>query len=78
MYDTDGHGTAVAGLVGADRIGVARAAKIFNVKVLGAGGYTSRLDLYTTAFHDIIKAHLRDCELTNDADMSFRGSIMVL
>lgn len=83
MYDTNNHGTLVAGLVGADHVGVARAANIINVKVLsksdsGSGNSAEFEFAYMLlAWHDVIMAHKRKCQVSNGEDMSFRGSIIL-
>lgn len=41
--DINGHGTHVAGIIGAQKYGVAPFANLINVKVLGKGGNTKRI-----------------------------------
>lgn len=72
---------SVAGIVGADYVGVARAANLISVKISGIYDWVNpsvTVSNLGTALHDILKSHLFSCKYFATDDQRFRGSIINL
>ena len=74
MQDLEGHGTHVAGTIGADYYGVAPASTLINVKVLNANG-SGNIDKIADAISDIVDEHNHN-KKTYPSGFQFRGSVI--
>lgn len=74
MQDLNGHGTHVAGIVGAEQYGVAPKSTLINVKVLDRDGNGS-VEKIAVAINDITEEH-NDNKKKYPRGFQFRGSVI--
>lgn len=79
MNDLTGHGTHVAGIIGAEEYGVAPMANLINVKVMDDHGAAWAFGPINQAIEDVTREHLINKAKKPDyEDFTFRGSIINL
>jgi subtilisin family serine protease len=71
MDDKRGHGTHVAGIIGAKRYGVAPKVHLYNVKVIGDDGKAPGWKFLYQAINDIVDTHISKL-----GTPGFRGSVI--